>query len=368
MSDETKGRLYDRMGQVIEARQLGFAGFGTDDSDTENLLTEEQNAHVNVAWRAWAGEMLEGIRALEKMGVVCLDATPSTARIQFLNTLYLGDIFPRWASYAYHPHRFEVAGAGSGGLLDLLTKVHAGSVNPERLRFGIGDQPAIRSLISRAMPMAGHRQPQDFPPDLATELIDEFTPRGGAVLDPCHGWGGRLIGFLLSEAGRYVGTDPSPETFQGVRRMADDLLQYVPGKSVTTFNMPFEDADVEGPFDFALTSPPYYDTERYTGEGSSHNRYRDFDDWVRGFYSVLIEKTYNVLKGGGVFALQIGNTLYPLEAVAKIHAERVGFEYIETRPTKMRKAPPGARGKTEASATDDDNGEVIVILQKRIEI
>jgi hypothetical protein len=82
---------------------------------------------------------------------------------------------------------------------------------------GLDDPSILKSLIwriqvdkyydiffSSSLPVHGHRIPQDFPPDLARDLIQEFCPKPSSkILDPCHGWGGRALGFLLADNASY---------------------------------------------------------------------------------------------------------------------------------------------------------------------
>jgi hypothetical protein len=331
---------------------MTYEGGGPD--KTKIVLSVEQNTALDVAWGEWAQDMLRGMDALEKLGFLSLGASPAVAKVRFLNTLYYGDNFPRWATFAYQPHRMKVPGA-QNSIYEMLQKNAEDTAYSKNFRFALCDDPNFDRLLATGAPIAGGRQPQDFPVLLAKDLYNEFCPEGGAVLDPCHGWGGRLVGFLLSKAGRYVGCDPSPETFEGVKRMAADLLPYVSDKTVSTFMLPYEDALIEGPFEFALTSPPYYDLEQYTGDDSSFRRYGNFRAWDEGFYSLLISKTHAVLKQGGVFALQVGNQKYPLEKLAKEHAERVGFLYVGTRASGM---------KNNLRETTEERGEVVVIFRK----
>ena len=126
------------------------------------------------------------------------------------------------------------------------------------------------------------------------------------------------------------------------------------------FDVPFEDATVScSDFDFAITSPPYYDVELYEGKEQSTNRYDSFDKWVDGFYEPLISKTYSALKGGGIFALQVGSQRYPLLSVAKDIAERIGFTCVEVRPFGRGTSSPLYGNKDE-----DEENEKIIILKK----
>jgi hypothetical protein len=360
--------LKDLLVQIDDgAADMELTGFDT--SELEEMMTEEgggkdkakivlsaeDNATLDEAWKEWARDMVAGMGALEALGFLSLGASPAVAKVRFLNSLYYGDNFPRWVTFAYQPHRMKVPGA-QNSIYEMLEKNTVDTAYSKNFRFALCDDPNFDRLLATGAPIAGGRQPQDFPVPLAKELINEFCPEEGAVLDPCHGWGGRLIGFLLSKAGRYVGFDPSPETADGLKRMAADLNPYVPDKIVDTYAIPFEDSTLEDEtFDLALTSPPYYDLERYTGDDSSFRRYGNFKAWDEGFYSQMINKTHAALKAGGVFALQVGNQKYPMERLAKEHAERAGYIYIGTRSAGMQ---------NNLRETEEERGEVVVLFRK----
>ena len=317
-------------------------------------LTETETETLNEAWRTWSGEVIAALERLNPHGMVDVGINRGTAKILFLRALFYGDDFPRYASIAYHPHRLKVAG-DKGSLHDILTLVQSEASVAERLRWALNEKPDWKMLLSMGMALRGCRQPLDFPASLAKDLINEFCPFGGAVLDPCHGWGGRATGFLLSHASSYHGFDPSPETFVGVRNLISDFAKYTDKKAHTEM-VCFEDAVLtDQSYDFALTSPPYFDVEKYTGEQSSHARYQNFDAWNVSFYGVMIRKVANALRPGSVFALQIGNQTYPLEAAAKDHAKNCGLEYIGTRHSGMVNTQ---------SDKEESDGEVIVLFKK----
>ena len=94
-------------------------------------------------------------------------------------------------------------------------------------------------------------------------------------------------------------------------------------------------------FDFALTSPPYYDTEIYTDEETnSLNRYKTFDDWCNGFYFPLVEKTMTVLRDDAVFILNIGDRRYPL---SKLLQDTFGKRYRVKQVPGRISGQPGLR-------------------------
>ena len=324
-----------------------------DDEPVE--LTEAQGAAMDAAYRDWCRELVGYLATIKSIGLVSPNATRAVARIRFLRSLFTGVDFPRWALSGYHPHRIEVSG-NDGSIADLVRGVADGSLRANALRWALQDQSNFDTLLRTGMPVLRCRLPLDFPADIARNLIDEFTPAGGAVLDPCHGWGGRLVGFLLSKAGRYLGFDPSPETAAGVRNIIADFLPHVPDKQAETVEECFERSDIApGSFDFAFTSPPYFDVEQYTGPKQSHAVFSNFKAWDVGFYAALIRKVSVALKPGAVFALQVGNQSYPLEDRARHHAKDCGLAYVETRGTGMR------NNKTN---TPEEQGEVIVIFRK----
>lgn len=172
--------------------------------------------------------------------------------------------------------------------------------------------------------------------------------------------GGRLVGFLASniESGIYDGVDASPLQIEG------DMMIYNTFKDVCEFDKdvslcvsPFEDYQCkQNYYDFALTSPPYFDTEKYLGGEQSHKNYSNYELWRDGFYSVLIEKVYHALVDGGVFCLQVGSQRYPLLEDGKAIAEKIGFNVDDVRATDMTNSFCG---------TETERGEVVIVLRKR---
>ena len=127
----------------------------------------------------------------------------------------------------------------------------------------------------------------DFPALVARDLYREFGGEGARVLDPCHGWGGRLVGALLADVRHYCGIDPDPDTHRGVQLMADTFLDYCKETTVELIEAPFEDVVLdEGVYDMALTSPPYFDVEQYRGGGS--RRTKNFRNTIYGWRASIV--------------------------------------------------------------------------------
>lgn len=204
--------------------------------------------------------------------------------------------------------------------------------------------------------MLGVSFAQDFPPALARKLaLENGCTSESHVLDPCAGWGGRMIG--LSTLGcQYTCYEPATRTYRGLRRLRRYLHNLNPEFRATVVCQPYEDTDEKlSHYDFAFTSPPYYDTEAYSDEPTnSLNRYATFDAWVEGFFHPLIDKTMRQLKPGAVFVLNVGNRRYPLDAVCREHAD--GKYSVENQGNRLS-GKGGLRRK--------GVGEVFLLLRRK---
>lgn len=320
-------------------------------------LTDDEAAIMRDAWR-WLARDWNTILTKQTLGdYVSTSYTRGALAVYFLRARFFGYAIPSAATLAYTPHRLFVAGDKTSLADAILRCMSDKDDSVGGLQFVLQGQPRFDKLLGGTLAIRGGRMPGEFPSDIARSLYDEFAPEGGSVLDPCHGWGGRMLGFLLSKASYYEGYDTDPKTFRGVGEMFKDMRRFaLPGKTAKTSCEPFEKAKPgSAKFDFAMTSPPYFDVEKYGGEESSWRKYTDFDSWVKGFYAPMIKSVAKALKPGAHFALQVGNQSNPLEATAKDVAATCGLTYIETRHTDMI---------NNYNKTDKDEGEVIVVFVK----
>jgi hypothetical protein len=106
------------------------------------------------------------------------------------------------------------------------------------------------------------------------------------VLDPCAGWGDRLLGSLAAGVASYTAVDPNPKVHEGYRHMllGGELFPSIESRErrgafivsspsglveVDLHEAPFEDFDARGRrFDVVLTSPPFGPREIYWAPGS----------------------------------------------------------------------------------------------------
>lgn len=318
-----------------EGEQHGAGGTGAENGSGSEKPDKDDavEALLNEAMRENVKESYDQINYMMERGWLSSFLTKGLAQAKFIRAKYYKEHYPQWVSLYFCPERFYTAG-NRQSCYDALEAIAKGETDAgiAGLRTLSGDH-LLLLLLKGSYPFAAARMPMDFPANTAAGLIQEFAGAGAKVLDPCHGWGGRLTGALLADASLYVGVDPSEEAHRGVERIAEAFLPYCPNSRAEFILSPYEDADLGGrTFDFALTSPPYFDVELYHGEGQAHVRYPKYDKWVKGFYRPLIEKTYAALKPGGVFALNVGSQKYPLTQDAQTIAQSVGFKVLEIRP------------------------------------
>ena len=152
----------------------------------------------------------------------------------------------------------------------------------------------------------------------------------GVMWDMSCGWGGRLIGALASKhIKKYIGTEPSTKTFEGLCKIRDDFSHL--GKDIKLNCMGSEDyLPDKDSLDLCFTSPPYFDTEKYADEQTqSYNKFTSRESWGDGFLRGTFLNCYHGLKRGGHMLINIANTpkYKDLEEMTIHYAVVAGFTY-----------------------------------------
>lgn len=137
-----------------------------------------------------------------------------------------------------------------------------------------------------------------FPCSVAKAITERYCPVGGSVVDPCAGWGGRLLG--VSSSGRfYYGFEPWDKTYDGLTRIISHF-----GLNSSVQKSEFDGTKAPVLCDLIFTSPPYVDLEIY-GRPFSKN------DWLS-----LIKRIFNYaeksLTPGGYLILNLPGYLKAL--------------------------------------------------------
>jgi len=154
-----------------------------------------------------------------------------------------------------------------------------------------------------------------FMPMYAKAIYEYFDAK--SVLSPCEGWGDRACAALASTCvKRYVGFDPNTNLVPGYKKIMKDF-----GKKITLddpehyhvkfeggyeiYSIPFEYCNKRlghEKFDFAFTSPPFFDYEDYNPDNPRYT------NWYKEFYEPLFILTEEHLHTNSFFAVHIDDT------------------------------------------------------------
>jgi len=189
------------------------------------------------------------------------------------------------------------------------------------------------------------------------------------VLDPCTGWGGRLLGCLAAAPDTYyVGCEPDPNTAAGLRNiLADEALPLGVRQRATVIENPAEVALPDeivlmDKFDMILTSPPYFNLELYTAGEQSTTTFPTWESWTEEWLKPVIRLSLSCLKegGGSVSCWSVKNfktdKKYPLADVTKRIHEEMGWKLVKT-VSMTGSARPGAKGEKKENTPEKKSEE-----------
>ncbi len=153
-----------------------------------------------------------------------------------------------------------------------------------------------------------------FKPNVAKALYDYFKSEN--ILDFSAGWGDRFAAFYAGDYTKhYVGVDPNLNNHQNYLLQEEyyktNQTFFESEKKATFIAQPAEDVDYseyENYFDTIFTSPPYFNTERYSNHDTqSYVRYKKIDDWNTNFLHKALDKMIPTLKRGGILVVNISD-------------------------------------------------------------
>ena len=153
-----------------------------------------------------------------------------------------------------------------------------------------------------------------FKPSIAKAFYDYFGSVN--VLDFSAGWGDRLAGFYCGETTEsYVGIDPNLDNHPNYQKQVEFYEKqrtfYEKEKKVELKPLPAEDVDFteyKEHFDTVFTSPPYFNTEKYSEHDTqSFRRYSEIDSWNKDFLHKALGNIIPAMKRGGILAVNIAD-------------------------------------------------------------
>lgn len=167
------------------------------------------------------------------------------------------------------------------------------------------------SIRKALLTFTGTQGVSNFSPIAAGGLYHKYLPeKGGVVFDPSCGWGGRLLGAIAcKKVTKYIGCDPGTKTFKALKRMRDELLPLARSKDrnlkVELRRLGSETKKMRrklkpNSVDLVCSSPPYWDTEKYSNEPTqAWKKYPDQDSWLNGFLGDTLDTCFYCLRHGG---------------------------------------------------------------------
>ena len=159
----------------------------------------------------------------------------------------------------------------------------------------------------------GYKMATTFMPGYAKAIYKLFDV--AAVLDPCSGWGDRMLGAAVTDCVcEYVGFDPNynlrPGYVETLAACGHSLisidhrkLQFSNG--FTIISEPFETGALHlgsNAFDLVFTSPPFFLYEEYSRDNPTYS------NWIEEFYQPLMIHSCRCVKPGGHVAIYISDT------------------------------------------------------------
>lgn len=187
-----------------------------------------------------------------------------------------------------------------------------------------------------------------YRPQMAKMICDFYNPK--FVLDPCAGWGGRMLGAVASGA-HYIGFEPNTTTYDNLQRLVkflqienkvtlicDDALQ------MQRYDLP--------KVDLIITSPPYFDLEIYCKEPTqSVSNHTSYNNWSNAFLKTVIHLCLDRLDEKGVSCWNVGKVanVDMNDDVLKYH-NQYGYKKVKEFKVISSKRQANNKSKNEKSS------------------
>lgn len=144
-----------------------------------------------------------------------------------------------------------------------------------------------------------------YRPQMSKAIVSHYDAK--IVLDPCAGWGGRMIGAIAGGAEQYIAFEPNTQTYVSLLELAKFLgienkvtIYHDSALNMANYNIPT--------VDLSLTSPPYFDLEVYSHEDTqSITGCSSYEDWINKFLYPLIQLVNDRLITNGTACWNVHN-------------------------------------------------------------
>jgi len=231
-------------------------------------------------------------------------------------------------AWSYMPHSFSIPCNGFKTPTEIfdnddlfLKAIH------KRLR--LGDNISDAGIRKALKIYSGAQSVSNFRPTAACAIYDQFAG-DGMVLDMSAGYGGRMLGAIKSNrVKQYIGLDPCSLTFDGLNKMRKDFDKDI---KCHVFALGSEEFCLFESFDLCFTSPPYFDTEKYSNESTqSYVKFPKLECWYKHFLQKTIHNCFKSLKANGYLILNIKDSkkMPDFTERALAYAKNIGFSFVD---------------------------------------
>ena len=193
-----------------------------------------------------------------------------------------------------------------------------------------------------------------YRPQMAKIVVTNLGAK--RVLDPCAGWGGRMMGVVAAGA-EYVAFEPNTETYNGLMELIEFLGIGDKVRIIKDSALEMNKYDI-GEFDLILTSPPYFDLEVYSHEDTQSIKGCDtYKVWVDRFLTPLINSAINHLKENGWSCWNVHNVgkMKMIDDVKNIHKDYPNQKVFSVTSSKRQ---------TNQNTKDKKNSDVTICYSK----
>ena len=196
----------------------------------------------------------------------------------------------------------------------------------------MGHKDTASGLRKTLRIMTGSQGVSNFRPTAAHAIYIRFLPEGGTTWDMSGGNGRRLLGAIKSQI-NHIATEPASDTVKGLNEIIVDfgyisnIFRKIPHMEIVQKGSEDFLPDKES-LDLCFTSPPYFNTEKYSDEETqSYIKFPTQDEWVEGFLRKTIQNCRYGLKPNRYMLINIADvkSFNHLEDTTVWIAEQEGF-------------------------------------------
>jgi len=193
-----------------------------------------------------------------------------------------------------------------------------------------------------------------YRPQMAKMVITNLGAK--RVLDPCAGWGGRMLGTVAAGA-EYVAFEPNTETYESLLKLTKFLGIENKVRIIKDSALEMDKHNI-GEFDLVLTSPPYFDLEVYSHENTqSINGCNSYSMWLDEFLKPLIELSLSHMNEDGWSCWNVHNVgkMKMIDDIKDIHKDYINQKIFSVVSSKRQ---------TNQSKNDKKNTDITICYSK----